>query len=94
LGCVGYDRCDHYTIEQPLNRSDKTQSEPHKEGHSKLSRQDIVGQNGNDGEVYKVEKIARAIAGDRAEQQLGEGKLGWTLFIPNAIRVMEVIEDA
>ena len=41
-------------------------------------------------ETHLLERVARAIAGERADQVLGsknKGKLGWELFIPNAERV-------
>jgi len=94
LGCVGYDRCEAYETDKPLNRSDKTQTEPESSNKGQMtSRVDIVGSNGNDGSHYLVEKVARAIAGDRAEQKLGDGKLGWELFIPNAMRVLEALDE-
>ena len=70
--------------------NDSSQSGPHKVGQTRMSRRDIVGQNGNDGQVYIVEKIARAIAGDEADQPLGGRLVGndrWTLSIGAATRV-------
>jgi len=82
LGCVGYDRCEHYEVEQPIH------------GSTKLSRPDIVGQNGNDGEVYLVEKVCRIIAGDNANQVLGgfsKGKKRWENHIKQAMEIINVV---
>ena len=60
------------------------------------SRIDIIAHNGNEGTHYLVEKIARAICGDDADQILmgkKSGKKRWELYIKPAIRVLEVIED-
>lgn len=49
-----------------------------------------------DGEHYLVEKIARAICGESPDFKLGgqmEGKCRWQLFIPNALRVLEVLDE-
>ena len=82
LGCVGYDRCDSYKTEQKLPES---------------GRIDPIGQNGNTGEHYIVEKVARAIChplgADDFLMGINKGKRRWELFIPNAMRVLEVIED-
>lgn len=59
-------------------------------------RIDIVGQNGNDGEHYLIEKIARAIAGDKADYpMMGEnaGKKRWELHLEQALRVRESLSE-
>jgi len=92
LGCVGYDRCEHYEIEEKLPLS--ASIEPHNTGRTKLSRPDIVGQNGNDGEVYLVEKVCRIIAGDNANQMLGgfsKGKKRWENHIKQAMEIINVV---
>ncbi len=67
------------------------------EVESKVSRIDAIGANGNDGEVYLVEKIARAICGEAyADQVLAgvmEGKRRWETHITQAMRVVKVIKD-
>ena len=95
LACSGYDRCavykDVYNIEDvPQSESDETHCGPHKAGQTRMSRQDIIGQNGSTGEHYIVEKIARAICGEDADQPLGGRLVGddrWTLSIGAATRV-------
>ena len=60
------------------------------------SRMVPIGQNGNDGEYYLVEKVARQIAGDCQDQKLGgvsEGKCYWELFIQQAIAVIEIVRE-
>ena len=60
------------------------------------SRTDVIGQNGNTGEHYMVEKIARILAGDYADMKLhgkNEGKVKWHLFIPKAIEVLRVVHE-
>ncbi len=60
-------------------------------------RIDIIGSNGNDGEIYLVEKIARAICGEAyADQSMGPKstvKYRWEIHIAQAMRVLEVIEE-
>jgi len=96
LGCVGYDRCEVYETDKPLNRSDKTQSVP-EEKLSDSGRIDKISQNGNDGQVYLVEKIARAICHPIGEDDvlggINKGKRRWELYIEPAMRVLEVIKD-
>lgn len=62
-----------------------------------MSRIDIIGQNGNDGEHYLVEAICRVIAGEHADMKLmgnNSGKVRWQLFIPQAIKILEVISES
>lgn len=56
----------------------------------------MVGQNGNDGNHYLVELVARRMAGDMADQPLMgkfKGKKGWQLFIDVAIDVIKIVEE-
>lgn len=60
----------------------------------KTPRQDIIGQNGNSGLHYRVEQVARAIAGDGADDVMGgtnKGKCRWELHIDQAFRVLDVL---
>jgi len=62
---------------------------------SYVSRTDIIGQNGNDGLHYKVEQVARAIAGEGADLPMmgkNKGKVRWELHIDQALRVLEVLD--
>lgn len=59
-----------------------------------MKRIDIISQNGNDGEIYLVEAVARALAGKDAEQQLmgkNSSKKRWELMVPKAIEVIEIV---
>lgn len=61
-----------------------------------MDRIEVICSNGNDGEYYLVEKVARQIAGDCQDQKLGgisEGKCYWELFIKQAIAVIEIVRD-
>lgn len=61
-----------------------------------MSRLDNIGQNGNDGEYYLVEKVARQLAGDCQDMRQGgrnEGKFYWELFIKQAIAVIAIVRD-
>ena len=78
MACCGSDRCKAFTVEK-LPES---------------GRIDNIGQNGNDGEVYLVERLAKAIAGIDANQVLKGGKKRWELFIPNAMRVLDCLREA
>lgn len=60
------------------------------------SRIDVIGQNGNTGEHYQVEIVARAIAGDRADEVLMGKRKGitrWQLHIDQALRVLDALDD-
>ena len=60
-----------------------------------MSRIDEIGQNGNTGEHYIVEGVARIIAGDQADRVLGSknrGKKGWELHVQQAIKILEYLE--
>jgi len=61
-----------------------------------MSRIDIIGQNGNEGDHYLVETVARMLAGDSQDKVLmgvHRGKTNWELFIPKAIEVIDVIKQ-
>ena len=60
-----------------------------------MSRINHIGQNGNTGEHYHVEQIARIIAGDQADNALmgkNAGKKRWELYVPKAIEIYEYME--
>jgi len=62
-----------------------------------VSRIDIIGQNGGEGEHYLIEQIARAIAGEHADKALRgryAGQKQWQLHIKQAMAIMEIIEEA
>lgn len=53
------------------------------------SRIDEIGQNGNTGEHYLVEKIAKLIHKDFHVNP----RYDWTDFIPVAIEILEAVRD-
>lgn len=60
-----------------------------------MRRIDEIGQNGNDGRIYLVEKVARIIAGEHADMKLmgtNSGKVRWQLSVPIAIKILEALE--
>ena len=61
-----------------------------------VSRIDVIGQNGGDGEHYLVERVARAIAGEHADKTLrgrGAGSQQWQLHIKQAMTVIDVVRE-
>lgn len=62
---------------------------------SQPSRIDIVASNGNTGEHYTVERIARALAGPDADMKMmgqNSGKRRWELYIKKAIEIYNILE--
>ena len=61
-----------------------------------MNRIDPIGQNGPDGEIYLVEKVARAIAGANADQILlpkeGPQKC-WELHIKQAMKCIDIVRE-
>lgn len=62
----------------------------------KTTRVDIIGQNGNNGEHYLVEKMAKRLAGKDFDMMLS-GKKGvrrkWEDFVPLAIELLDIAEE-
>lgn len=57
-------------------------------------RAEVIGQNGNTGEHYLVEAVAKLLAGDNPELPLGgrnKGKMRWMLYIDTAMKVIEEV---
>lgn len=61
----------------------------------RFERIDFIGLNGNDGTHYFVERIAREIAGEKADEVLMGSRVGkkrWELHIDQALRVLDLLE--
>lgn len=61
-----------------------------------VSRTDIIGSNGNDGQHYLVEQVCRIIAGDGADQTLGgkmRGCKAWQQHVKQAIEIIQAVRD-
>lgn len=58
-------------------------------------RINYIGLNGNDGLHYLVERVAKTIAGERADEVLMGSRVGkqrWELHIDQALRVLDLLE--